>query len=520
MKNMKTKILILFLSCAFAGCDGFLEEQSQTEVRPSTIFDMEKLLEGEAYWTESDAVFTDETEIFTDDNMCNVVRDKNTQIQNLKEHDKYKYIWSNTMFNDNGDGSSDIELWQTPYKYIKGANVILDYIDDMIVDGKEGEVRREHLRGEAFVLRGLYHFYLVNFFGLPYNYGDPTQNLGVPLKTNSGVTTDEYPKRSSVAECYKQIEQDLLEGTRLMSANRDEASTKIKRIDYLVGNALLSRMYLYMENWDKTIDYADSVLIAQPDLLMFSENPNEYIYSQYGNCEILWAMPSTFAADIPLVSSRRTQYPYTASNDLINTFNEDLAVGEIDLRVMTQDEDNPNYPGFDGRNVTFLQTGGETLYGDNYTKLGVVEYYVIYKGYKWTGMRTAELYLNRAEAYIQKYIREGNTSDAQAALDDLNRLRRHRLDPNGFTEKMLSDYSDGWALLEFCWRERRRELCGEGNHRWFDLRRQGMPQITHIYLDNTGFQSEYVLQKEDSRYVLPIPQNVLDRNPDLKQNKY
>lgn len=136
---MKTKILILFLSCAFAGCDGFLEEQSQTEVRPSTIFDMEKLLEGEAYWTESDAVFTDETEIFTDDNMCNVVRDKNTQIQNLKEHDKYKYIWSNTMFNDNGDGSSDIELWQTPYKYIKGANVILDYIDDMIVDGKEGK---------------------------------------------------------------------------------------------------------------------------------------------------------------------------------------------------------------------------------------------------------------------------------------------------------------------------------------------------------------------------------------------
>ena len=102
----------------------------------------------------------------------------------------------------------------------------------------------------------------------------------------------------------------------------------------------------------------------------------------------------------------------------------------------------------------------------------------------------------------------------------MNRLRRHRLDPNGFTEKMLSDYSDGWALLEFCWRERRRELCGEGNHRWFDLRRQGMPQITHIYLDNTGFQSEYVLQKEDSRYVLPIPQNVLDRNPDLKQNKY
>ena len=87
---MKTKILILFLTYSLAGCDGFLEEQSQTEIRPSTVLDMEKLLEGEAYWTEKDAVFSDATDIFTDDNMCNVVRDRNTQIQNLKEHDKYK----------------------------------------------------------------------------------------------------------------------------------------------------------------------------------------------------------------------------------------------------------------------------------------------------------------------------------------------------------------------------------------------------------------------------------------------
>lgn len=62
---------------------------------------------------------------------------------------------------------------------------------------------------------------------------------------------------------------------------------------------------------------------------------------------------------------------------------------------------------------------------------------------------------------------------------------------------------------------------GEGNHRWFDLRRQGMPEITHVYVDNdTELGSENVLLKEDRRYALPIPKDVLMRNPDLEQNKY
>ena len=516
---MKTKILVLLLAWGFIGCDGFLEEKSQTEIRPSTILDMEKLLEGEGYWTDGDATFTDATDIFTDNVTCKVVG-KTTL--NVKIRDRYKYIWDNSMFDDNGEGA-DISFWKTPYKYIKGCNVILEYIDDMITDGEEDRVKREHLRGEAYVLRGLYHFYLVNFFGLPYNYGDPTQNPGIPLKISSGVNTDERPTRASVADCYKQIEKDLQEGTALMSSSRSEASLKVNRIDYLVGHALLSRMYLYMEDWDNAIKYADSVLQVKPELRMFSENPDNYAYTgKTNNVESLWEMPTNNAGYIDGIGPRTTLYPYSAaSNDLINVFGEDLKEGEIDLRMMTQDEDNEDYPGYYGRSVTYLQTGGEAIYDDNDNKLGYNEYYVIYKGYEWTGLRTAELYLNRAEAYIEKYIEEGDVGCAQLALDDLNYLRMHRLDPNGFTVKEMSDFSDGQALLEFCQRERRRELCGEGNHRWFDLRRQGMPAITHVYLDNdTGMESRYELQQEDRRYVLPIPRDVRDRNQDLEQNKY
>lgn len=82
-------------------------------------------------------------------------------------------------------------------------------------------------------------------------------------------------------------------------------------------------------------------------------------------------------------------------------------------------------------------------------------------------MRISEAYLNRAEAYAQM---NGNETKAIA---DLNTLRRYR----------ITDYQDITNvadLLQEIRQERRRELCFD-EHRWFDLRRYGMPSITHQY---------------------------------------
>lgn len=517
---MKNILFIILFVWRMSSCNDFLEEQSQTEIRPSTVQDMEKLLEGEAYWTKEDgSVFSDITDIFTDDVTSKVVMDK---MLKLKQKDRYKYQWSEMMFEDNGEGS-DIRLWRIPYNYIKGANVILDYLDEVEDKLVTDADRREHIRGEAFVLRGFFHFCLVNFFGKPYNDGNPAENLGIPLKLNSGVDTDEYPKRATVSECYKQIETDLIKGTELMSIYRISASTKENRLDYLVGFALLSRMYLYMEDWDKTIQYADSVLNKNPNLLMFSENTGKNIYTgQSGNCENLWQMPANMSNYSSSGDTRMQIYPYSTSDDLINVYGEDLEPGERDFRIMGYDEDNESWPGYYGPAICYLKTGGEKHYDETGNNIiEIVEYLTLNKATIWTGIRNAEVYLNRAEAYIQKYIREGNVSYAQLALDDLNNLRHHRMNPDGFVVKQISDFADGQKLLEFCWRERRRELCGEGNHRWCDLRRQGMPEVRHVYLDNdTGMKTEYVLKQGDSRYTLPIPREVLDRNPGLEQNKY
>ena len=65
--------------------------------------------------------------------------------------------------------------------------------------------------------------------------------------------------------------------------------------------------------------------------------------------------------------------------------------------------------------------------------------------------------------------------------------------------------------------ERRKELAFE-EHRWFDLRRCGMPELVHEITFTQGQVQEVRLEEGSNRYVLPIPKKVLDKNPALIQN--
>ena len=74
-------------------------------------------------------------------------------------------------------------------------------------------------------------------------------------------------------------------------------------------------------------------------------------------------------------------------------------------------------------------------------------------------------------------------------------------------------------LVESVRNERRRELCFE-DHRWFDLRRQGMKRFVHKWLgDHSDSQiTSYELTQNDPMFTLPIPENVMLRNDALIQN--
>ncbi|HWW39760.1 RagB/SusD family nutrient uptake outer membrane protein, partial [Pedobacter sp.] len=102
-----------------------------------------------------------------------------------------------------------------------------------------------------------------------------------------------------------------------------------------------------------------------------------------------------------------------------------------------------------------------------------------------------------------------------SALQDLNTLRMSRYDTR--QAYVPVNITDKTQLLNFCRDERRREFPFDG-HRWFDLRRYGMPSISHFYEEVPGTGQTFTLAKGDDRYTFPIPQEVLDRNGELTQN--
>lgn len=491
---MKSKIWIILLAFYFTGCSDFLEESSQDEVRPSTVDDMEQLLLGEVYMDQSDVIYNG-TEIFTDDQQCYGVSE--SRYQSTLENGRYMFTWQKDMF-DEGGGGNNTSFWEQPYQRIKGCNVILDYLDKVTGDG----VKREKLRGEAYVMRAYYYLLLVNFFGLPYNYGDPEKNPGVPLKLDMNVTEDRYP-RNSVAEVYRSIEKDLLTADYIFEKNKPER--KFLRAGDVMAKALLSRMYLYMEDWDNALKYADEAIQEKPELLDLSKLEwGENLYCASSPGEIIWARPGYGGGTNPDFNV----VPYSFSQDFIRSFD----TGDYDLTWGYDDyeDDGTVYRG-DMRWVKCMVWS----YREDYSTYMHRAYRSDYDGYH--GIRTAELYLNRAEAYARKFIESGTNEFRVKALADLNHLRWYRFDRNN-KEYEPEDYSDGTALLDFCKAERRRELYSEGNHRWFDLRRYGMPEVKHPFFANPGEEEVYTLEKNSPRYVMPIPLKVLEANPRLEQN--
>ncbi|MBO5788179.1 MAG: RagB/SusD family nutrient uptake outer membrane protein, partial [Bacteroidaceae bacterium] len=125
-------------------------------------------------------------------------------------------------------------------------------------------------------------------------------------------------------------------------------------------------------------------------------------------------------------------------------------------------------------------------------------------------LRLSEAYLNYAEAMAMR-----GEEFADEATTALNALREKRFDPEDFEAEEFDSQEE---LVQFIRDERRRELCFEG-HRWFDLRRWGMPSFTHKWHHSKESTSTYRLEEGDLLYTVPIPDEALQSNGELVQNE-
>ena len=385
-----------------------------------------------------------------------------------------------------------MEFWQQSYKTIYSANRIIESIED----GESAEL--DQLKGENLYLRAMLHFNLVRFFGRPYPQNAET-NLGVPIKDNT--VTDDFPARNTVKEVYDFIIADLLNAANLMTVEKSSIFASKE-----VAFALLSRVYLYKEDYDNAILYANEVIDSERYDLLGTDAYRTYFRTvPESNPETIFAYRHTIA-DTPGKTSLGGMYyndPITQATGwgeiyaslayvkLINKFPNDARHSFIELQ---------------------LAANGDTLRRGNVPKIFINKF-------NWQEgvanlsspvyLRLAELYLNRAEANA----RLGND---QLAIDDVN-LIRTRAGLSGTELYTVGDLKGKASVFDVVLEERRLELAFEGQ-RAYDLFRNNLA-VVKAY---PGFHSvdrfHQTINSTDARVIFYIPEREMVVNKNLVQN--
>lgn len=493
---MMKKIIYICLVLLSCSCSDFLKEYSQDLFVAKTVTDFDELMLGSVYvpsYMYSDRRMPNGTipctflNVLDDD--INTVRGKSV----LDNMDVWMYTVKATFgyfawqleVGRSLDGASltdDIFTWKDLYARINLLNVILMEIKDVETPTDEDAAGKLRIQGECHFLRAQFYLILVNLYGNAYAPSTAESRLGVPLKL-TGYVEHEQGKptqfdRASVAEVYAQIVADLKE-----SVNFLQQSPQIRSYYRVTENAarlLLSRVYLYMQDWENARKEAGKLLEINPSLSTMIPLDDATVFLSPENEEILFSQGSLTTQKV----LRADPGDFCVTRELYDLYDPDS----------------------DKRATVFFRQQGDSIALNMKYERGDVQSRVS----DILMLRNAETYLNMAEACAM-------LGDAEAN-EWLNKLRKMRI--VGYQDQHYS----GVELVEQVRLERRKELCFEG-HRWFDLRRYAVNEkypfkkkiqhVFNVYSDNQPLYEMsygYILEEDDPAYTFAIPKSVIEND--------
>ena len=363
--------------------------------------------------------------------------------------------------------STDIcgNFWNYEYSSIYRSN---SFIDNVTGFNGLSEGTKNFYLASAYSFRALDYFYLTNV------YGD------VPLVLNStDINGNATKPRAAQSQVYAQIEADLLKAAALFG-EEDHGVTNFSANSCY---ALLSRVYVYTEQWDKAIEYANK-LIPVAD----GGSGKKYQLEEIEKVYKASSREAIFSANMEGYSGSGTYVGYTREGNMFvpskNTVTYTLTNCIVD--ILQNDKRSAWIANNNGIYYPYkYKNRANQTDADNY------EYQ------NW--FRLTEMYLCRAEALAHK-------GDLAGAVADVNKIRRRagisELDAQLMTQEDVLD-----AILE----ERHKEFFCEMGHRFFDLRRTGKMAEVYSRLDWKQPWEQY-------RQYLPISETELYANPNLVQN--
>ncbi|WP_319503334.1 RagB/SusD family nutrient uptake outer membrane protein [uncultured Draconibacterium sp.] len=477
-------------------------------------------------------------------NMPRVIDMVNLQGDDIYITNSYNDLTSFNQYNPESrllDGGFNLANWAAHYKNIAVCNKIISEVDAT-------DVELKGLVGENYYLRALWYLSLTRTYGRPYTHG--TDHLSVPLRLDPEADVQE---RATVGEVYAQIISDLE-----MAADLLPEATIRTRPSKEAAWALLSRVYVWMTDpsdastanyADLAITNADKVLNSgkfaltstgsyfgsseiRPKNMPVGTPVNHYFSRAKEENETVFAL-GVLASDAGIIARGKMFMQtyeglgfgqYCASEyyrDILASDNNDLRTNFVEPRYQLDENGNVkvdengndmifNHKGYVQYNINkFSYMGGDPFLAD-----------IVYQ-------RSAEVYLNRAEAYAKKAL-FGDGAAVQKALDDVNTIRSRA---HADTYSSIADFSaiypsnpgnpvaDGETpndadILDVVLTERFLELAWEFNRSEDVFRNK-----RNLYRNYLGpHLIKGIVNWESNRIIAPIPLDEMNANPLLVQN--
>lgn len=523
MKKILSNILFLITALSAVSCNGFLDTIPDNRAEITEESQIGALLVS-AYPTVFPSVIWE----LSSDN----ITDNGPTLSFPYSFVQEAYLWKDIT---EVRQDTPYAIWNGLYGAIASANQALDYIEKW---GNPASLSAE--RGEALMCRAYSHFLLAITFCLPYNPETADKDMGIPYITKPENTVYVNYDRGTLAETYRNIEKDILEGIDLL----DDNSYTVPKYHFNIAaaNAFAARFYLYYmqddkSNFDKSLKYSDAVLGSDPVLkdvatILTSSNDFNQTINQYNSIvekgNLFFQINDTGINQILGRNVRSYRFAFNANVNSAELFDSSENLWVIDRQTTVADR---------------------TLVGNS--QINILPKFMIYREYSNVQktnyyphsilpvFTTNSLILDRAEAYIMK-----NNPDYEAAAKDLCTWLKSFVVNKNYEPKLTSDriasfyanlqYSPApSAALRFNKAKkmlnpyipfvdskqenmmhavlglRRAETIHEG-WRWQDIRRYGI-EVTHFYGNEARF-----LPKNDARRAIQLPEEAI--NNGLKKN--
>lgn len=390
--------------------------------------------------------------------------------------------------------------WNRYMEDIARANKLICNIDS-VTDNTLTTAEKERYRAEAKIFRAMVYFDMVRLWGdLPLI---TTEAGDITSETIGEVYPEYFPKQSPELEIYKQIEKDLLEAIPYAQNNNAADKTLFTKS---VARTLLAKVYAEkpLRDYAKVVQYCDAVTADGFDLV---NDFSDLFGMNADNTDAKMRNTKESILEAQFFPGSGNWCTWMFGRDLVNwdnnfTWAKWVTPSRDLIKAYQTEGDNIRFQ----QSVVYYKCTWSNYYpADNYPFMykcrsansSIIKY------------RYADVLLLKAEALIM-----GNTPNLSEAANIIDKIRVRA----GLSKLSSSVKSSKDAMLGALLKERRLELAFEGQ-RWFDLVRLNKVEevMNAVYAKDSGRKKQVYQFNQDS-YRLPIPQAVIDQNPNLVQN--